>query len=146
MLSYEGRRDFEITGVIEDVPTNAHFHADFLASYSTLETFMPWTQADWHWPPIHTYLMLAEEVEATSVEAQLPGFILQHGGEQQAAQRSFHLQPLTDIHLRSQLEDELEPNSDIASVYLFSAIAFFILLIACINFTNLTTARSMVAG
>ena len=142
VLSYEGRRDFEITGVIEDIPENAHFHADFFASYSTLKTFMPWTQQEWHWPPTYTYLLLAGEVEAASVEAQLPAFILQHGGEQQAAQRSFHLQPLTDIHLRSQREDELAPNSDIAYVYLFSAIAFFILLIACINFMNLTTARS----
>ena len=142
VLSYEGRRDFEITGVIEDMPANAHFHADFLGAYASLETFMPWTQAEWHWPPIHTYLLLAEEVETASVQAQLPDFILQHGGERQAAQRSFHLQPLTDIHLHSNLEDELEPNGDMASIYLFSAIAFFILLIACINFTNLTTARS----
>jgi len=141
VLRYEGRQDFEVTGVVEDVPANAHFHFDLLASYASLKTFMPWTQSHWQWPPIHTYLKLAAGVEAATVQAQLPGFILQYGGEEQAAERSFALQPLTDIHLHSQREDELAPNGDIASVYLFSAIALFILLLACINFMNLTTAR-----
>ena len=139
-LTYDGEQDFQVTGVIADPSEASHFHFDLLASYASLELFMPWTQQKWHWPPIYTYLKLAPETRSSDLAAQLPAFILEHGGEEQAAQRSLALQRVRDIHLHSQRNEELSANGDIAYVYLFSAIALLILATACINFVNLTTA------
>jgi putative ABC transport system permease protein len=104
----------------------------------------------------HTYIVLQEKYPAASLDAKFPELVKNNLGPQLQAglgisyeqmvaaggRYRLSLQPLTDIHLRSHLEFEIEPNSNIAYVYIFSAIAVLILLIACINFMNLATARS----
>jgi putative ABC transport system permease protein len=89
--------------------------------------------------------LLREPYSPTQIEQKLPAFVADFYADQfdkPASQvLTLHLQPLTDIHLHSKLEKEIYPNSDIAYVYIFSIIAFFILLIACINFINLATAQ-----
>lgn len=139
-LTYDGNRTFEITGVVADPPVRSHFGFDILASYSSLPVFMPWTQRDWHWPPVYTYVKLAVGARADDLAAQFPALIREHGDEEQVAERVLRLQAVPSIHLKSQREDELAANGNIAYVYLFSAIALLILLTACINFVNLTTA------
>ena len=145
-LTIDGK-DYKVTGVLENIPSNSHFHFDFLASFTTLkeEDTQGHQLGSWMNHSFYTYLLLAERASPTELEQQLPAFMNRHMGEQlRRAGVSFtpHLQPLTRIHLHSHLEYELEPNSDIRYTYIFSAIAFFILLIACINFVNLSTARS----
>ncbi|MFQ5568697.1 MAG: ABC transporter permease [Rhodothermales bacterium] len=141
----EGVYDFTVTGVMPDLPSTTHFRFDFLASFASMRTiYGTWVEdlGNWEHPPLYTYALLAEGTEVETLEAHMPAFTLQRMGEHRAATRSLHVQPLTDIRLFSGREGELKPGSDIVYVYLFGLIAFFILLIACINFMNLATARA----
>jgi len=131
--------DFTITGVMEDIPENSHVHFDFLASVATEGEL-----AGWGFDPVFTYMLLAEGADPSDMEARFPDMLASHIPADRLAQfpLTLHLQPLTDIRLHSNLRAELEPTGDIAYVYLFSAIGLLILVIACINFMNLATARS----
>jgi putative ABC transport system permease protein len=135
-----------VTGVVERFPSQSHFHFDFLASLKTLPRFEQRRQ-QWGSASVYTYLVLRPGEDATVLEAKLQSYV-----EKNVAGEEFHrpgnytrypLQPLLDIHLRSHLQYELAANGNSSYVYLFSLIAFFILLLACINFVNLATARSM---
>ena len=142
-LSYEDRADFTVSAVIEDLPHNTHFNFEMLASHGSMvpaygEDIMQGL-GSWGWPSTFTYLQLTPEADAVALEAKLPEFMERNEGQEEL---SLFLQPLQDIHLRSHLELEMQPNGDIAQVYTFSAIALLILLIACINFMNLATARA----
>jgi putative ABC transport system permease protein len=153
-LNADRQRDYLITGVVEDTPRNSHFHYDFLASLSTYEDSR---RPIWVSNNYHTYLVLQKGASPEAFEEKLVELVKKYVGPQiQAAagisleqffesggEWGYFIQPLTDIHLRSQYDYELEPNGDIAYVYIFSIIALGILLVACINFVNLATARSM---
>ncbi len=149
VLRIDNEIDLKVTGVTRNVPAQSHFHFDFLISYAMLkprETGSYYTWADFGH---YNYILLKPGADPKAVAAKIPNWVGPYLGwpeEWLAALREgrihFELQPLTDIHLRSHLAWELEPNSDIAYVYLFTAIAAFILLIAGINFMNLATARS----
>lgn len=142
-------QDYLVTGVMEDMPRNSHFHADMFGSMKTLEQ-IPGVQEryfqSWARHEFYTYLLLREGSSAEDLEAKLPGFIDKHAAAQiktiLGSTLSSHLQPLKSIHLRSNLQHEISPTGDIKYVYIFSVIAVFILLIACVNFMNLATARS----
>ena len=132
------KRDYLVTGVVENTPHNSHFKFDFLASFSTLYEENLGIRVDSWGNNVHqTYLLLSNREAAKALEAKLPDFSERHTEKRITG---YSLQPLTDIHLYSHLRHELEANSNIA--YIFSTIATFVLLIACINFTNLSTARS----
>ncbi len=151
-LRLDNTYDFEVTGVIEDVPPNSHITFSILASYSSLDanpiygdiqnTTMDRSGLT---PQLYTYLFLRDGASPGDMERKLPGFVERYLGGQIARTnitvRPF-LQPLTSIHLHSNLDDELRANSSIGYIYIFSAVAVFILAIACINFMNLATARS----
>lgn len=154
ILEFEDFTPYKITGVCADPPDNAHFKFDILASLESLD----YDDRDiWLAHTFTTYVMLADGQNASDIEEKFPAFIEKYIGPQlQGAIGSsieefknngglyeYKLQPLTDIHLHSKLEAELQPNGDISYVYIFSLIAFFILAIACINFMNLSTARSL---
>ncbi|MGH7493758.1 MAG: ABC transporter permease [bacterium] len=128
--------DLKITGVLRDLPSYSHIQFDILASFASATGR---TQG-WGFDPVFTYALLAENASATALQDKFPDFLKKYMGQE--PWYSLSLQPLRDIRLHSSLRAELEPNGDIAYVYLFSAIAFFVLLIACINFMNLATARS----
>lgn len=134
---------YTVTGVLEDYPSNSHFYPDFLVSFTSYSHPMieSWTRHVAN----YTFLVLPEDYDVAALEAQLPAFLSANMPPELVEQRNYRpqLQPLTDIHLHSDLFFEAEPNGSITYVYLFSAIAFFILLIACINFINLATARSV---
>jgi putative ABC transport system permease protein len=89
------------------------------------------------------YLLLRPGVDPVALEKKFPSFIEKHEGPQSAANHFLHLQALTDIHLRSHLDREIEPNGDIAYVYIFALIGAFLLVMACINYMNLATARAL---
>lgn len=144
-LKIENRFNLRISGVIKEAPRNSHFHFVMIGSMNTLKQlygqreFQSWTSNNYA-----TYLLLPRNYPVDRLRTQLPAFLDRHMGKDSHRHNKLHLQRLTDIHLHSHLDSELEPNSDIVNVYIFSAIAVFVLLIACINFMNLSTARSSV--
>ena len=134
----ERKRAFKVTGVFKDTAHHSHFQFDFLAS--PIRHHEP----DWATNVFYTYLLLQDNDSAQELEVKLPNFMAAHTGEQHEAtgfKMDYFLQPLTDIHLYN-LEREMGENSDIRYVYLFLIIALFVLILACVNFMNLSTARS----
>ena len=145
ILDAEGSFHFEVTGVMRDLPANTHLGFDILAVFRIQEHYADNPADLWDWRQSYSYVLLREGSDPAELEAKLPGFVEKYVGDLYDGENSsltFRLQPVTDIHLHSHLERELAPNSDITYVYLFGAIAVFIILIACINFMNLATARS----
>lgn len=145
VLRYRGEEEsfeFTVSGVIANPVHNSHLQFDLLGSFNSLDRIMPWYN-NWWYPPMYTYVMLGEQQDLQKLAEALPGLPEKIMKEEAAKRRTYHLQELTDIHLRSHRENELSVNGDIAQVYLFGLIAFFILLIACINFMNLATAASV---
>jgi putative ABC transport system permease protein len=144
VVLFEGTNELVVTGILAEVPANSHFRFDFLSSFESLDQILPQPQVlqGWYWNPAWTYVLLAEGVLPATLEAQFPGFVQKYFPQVIKDIAVLYVQPLTDIHLHSRLDFEIEHNSDVAYVYIFSVIAIFILLIACINFVNLTTARS----
>ena len=145
---------FMITGVVADWPDNSHFLFDMLISTST---FRFTRQPNFIGFAAHTYLLLNPKASYKALEAKFPDIIKKYvSGEInkvfnqswedfQKAGNGYHyyLQPLTKIHLISDLEAELRPNGSMTAVYIFGIVAVFILFLACINFINLSTARSV---
>ena len=139
ILSFNDKA-FKVTGVLKDTAHNSHFQFNLLASPMSRDHQSNWLRHDFY-----TYLLLQKRDSAQGLEAKLPNFIETHAGEQYKAAGltiKYFLQPLTDIHLHSHLEWEMSPNGDIRYVYLFLIIALFVLILACVNFMNLSTARS----
>ncbi len=146
-LSADG--DLKVTGVVKNVPRNSHFHFNYLVSINTLQGRRARILDSWLGIAGWSYLLLEKSVEAEIVEEKIAGVVEKHAGERArevGTKMFYYLQPLTDIHLKSKLAAEFEGNGDIRYVYVFSLIAMFILLIACINFMNLSTARSAKRG
>lgn len=143
----------KITGILEKLPSNTHLHFNVLRSMATYENSR---SEYWLNNNLITYLLLDEGASPETLEEKFPALVEKYVGpevqqflgvslesfSQQGNKYGFFLQPLLDIHLHSNLSDELEPNGDITYVYIFAAIAFFIIVLACINFMNLATARS----
>lgn len=136
----------KVTGVMKNIPKNSHFTADFFFSFSTLpKQYNPNIVTNWDGGGFYTYLLLSPDAPPDELESKLPGVIEKYRKRQENADGMVlepSLQALTDIHLHSHLENELGANSDMTYIYILSSIALFILLIACINFMNLATARS----
>jgi len=145
ILRFNNEKDFSVTGVVEDVPPNSHFRFNMLRSFQTLIAEGDVRDDMWFDLRFYTYLLLDAHVDAKKLEQKLPGFADKYLGKALKASGGsiqMHLQPLKSIHLYSDFERDISTNSDIATVYLFSGIALFVLLIAGINFINLSTARS----
>ncbi|MBD1384992.1 ABC transporter permease [Mucilaginibacter rigui] len=148
-----GDKTMKVTGVIDKVPDNSHFHADGFAS---MITYTAGRQQTWSNVGFYTYLLLNKNADPKKLQAQFPQLVAKYvvpeiqrdmGVSLAEAQKSvstflFTLQPVTDIHLHSHTKYEREANGDINYIYIFGALAIFILLLACINFTNLSTAAS----
>ncbi|MGF7217243.1 putative ABC transport system permease protein [Spirosoma lacussanchae] len=151
-LVFANTENYKVTGVMRDMPLNSHFRTDFFVTM--LSDKYPWGQ--WLSTNYHTYIRLKPGSDPavfsknfeTVIEKYVGPQLLQMTGSTLEQFRkannklNFWLIPLIDIHLHSRQQVELAPNGDIQYVYIFSAIALFILLIACINFMNLATARS----
>ncbi|MCE5251041.1 ABC transporter permease, partial [bacterium] len=133
--------DFKVTGILKNIPRNSHIRFDFLASMASLSDIQGYHLMNWRHASFYTYLMLQNQELRDSLEGDFPSFLRNHYGDEESARMKLFLQPLRSIHLHSHLEDELEINGNISHVYAFSVVAFFVLLIACINFMNLTLAQ-----
>lgn len=158
-LILDNKRNAKVTAVYETIPVASHFHFDIL-----IAMVGDWPVAKEAQSPVFlnnnfvTYLLLKEGADAKAFQAKLPGFLQKYVGPQIAQllggeftmekfqesgnKYEITLMPLTDIHLRSSIKGEFEPNGNITYVYLLAAVALLILVVACINFMNLSTARS----
>ncbi|MCO5934866.1 ABC transporter permease [Mucilaginibacter sp. RB4R14] len=153
IMTFNNNWNLKVTGIIHDVPKQSHFNYDFFISMSTVPDSKSneWLRSDYS-----TYVLLKEAKDHTKLAASFPAFLQKFSGAQMQSELGqsiaqfekggshfrLNLTALTDIHLNSNLSGELGPNSTTQYVYIFSAIALFILLIACVNFMNLSTARS----
>ena len=143
----------KVTGVYEDMPENSHFRFDIMISMKGLEESK---RQIWLSNNFYTYFVLNKGSDPNLTLKKLNDLLSKYAGEQvkqvmgfsmnefeeQGNKAEFLIQPLTSIHLKSELVGEISPNSDIQYIYIFSAIAMFILILACVNFMNLSTARS----
>ena len=136
-----------VTGITKDVPANSHFTFDCVLSRTTLSDLNKnQPETNWFNNSTYTYLLLPEDISIKAFEKKINAFVHDKMKEERKTSGlwyDFTLQPLTSIHLHSNIEAEANPNSDISYVYIFSIAAALILLIACCNFINLSTARSL---
>jgi putative ABC transport system permease protein len=139
-LRYNSRHDLTVTGVMTEVPSHSHLQPDFVASMPTLPQ-VSFAQIMEQWGVFYHYVVLAPGASPATLARKGQDLMARRAGSETPPK--LHLQPLTSIHLHSQLSKELEANSDIRYVYLLSTIGLLLLLIACINYMNLATARSM---
>lgn len=144
---------YRVTGVMKDIPANSHFRFDLLGSMATLDDSR---STSWMTSEYFTYLVLPEGYDYKKLEDKLPATMDKYMSpqlkqamgvtmaefRQKGNNLEFRLQPLTDIHLHSDFQYDLDSNGDITYVYIFGAVAVMMLLIACINFMNLSTAGS----
>jgi len=144
----QGAQLLEVSGVVEDLPQNSHFHPDLLISFKTIANEQNTRFFDQvYGQTVWSYLLLKKDYPVSELESRLPGFLDKHLNENLKTRlKELIVQPLRDIHLRSSTDPftEIEPENtgNISYLYIFSVIAFLVLLIACINFMNLATARS----
>ncbi len=143
-----GRTDYEVTGVFKDLPANTHMRVSALFSYASFESLVnnPEALRSWHWDGHFTYVLLNEKADPKEFEKKLFAFANEHEAEEvkrAGAGMVFHLQPLTDIHLDSHFMFEFKPNGDRQAAYFLSIVAVLILVIAWINYINLSTAKSI---
>ena len=160
VVKLNNRVDYFVTGVFKEIPRKSHCHFDVILSMEELKESK---EQMWVAQNFNTYILLREGVDSQDLEAKFPDIVATHlfnqikifmGSEEWAKteplirsgdiQYGNYLQPLRDIHLHSNLRMELEPNSDIKYVHIFSLIAVFILVVAVVNYFNLSTARSAV--
>lgn len=144
-IKLNDQRDFLVSGIMSSIPANTHFHFDVLVAMGS----HPWEkQSEWNGLTFSTYFKLREGVKVHDFERKIQNYLIglsaaknpEGSGE---AEFSMPLMPISHIHLKSHKEMELEANSDSKYVFLFSSIALFILLIACVNYINLATSRSL---
>ncbi|MGD9344850.1 MAG: ABC transporter permease, partial [Candidatus Aminicenantes bacterium] len=130
--------DLTVTGVMEDIPRNSHLQFNCIIPFEIMK--MAGDPLDrWGNNSYFTYVELAQSAEFDSTQDKITGFLKKHHPQ---TRTTLHLQPLERIHLYSDFTADVSGHGDIKYVYIFSLVALFVLLIACINFMNLTTARS----
>jgi len=152
-LKVGNRYDVVVSGVFKEFPKQSHWHPDILVSFSTLNDTTIYgrrgLETNWGNNSFGTYALVKEPFDAKKMEKQFPAFVDRHMGAENAENdpmpstwTNLFLQKLTDIHLHSHLDSEEEANGNINNVYMMGVIGLFIILIACFNFVNLSTARA----
>jgi putative ABC transport system permease protein len=147
-IAWDGRRKFEVTGILENIPANSHIKFDFLFSYETLnrETKNE-SETNWGWYDFNTYVLLQANTDVHALQSKWNAFLEKTRSEEWKKynfRQEFLFQPLQNIHLYSKLLQESQPEEqgDGKSIYALTLIAFFILVIAWVNYINLATAKS----
>jgi putative ABC transport system permease protein len=144
-LHYEDERamfTYHVAAVIRDVPQNSHFTFDFVFNMTSLRTVMPWFNS-WHYPPMYIYIHAEKGLDIDLLRQNIQRITDQHSPEQiKAEKRKYYVQRLSDIHFYSFLANEWQGNTNVLYIRIFSGVAIFLLVIACVNFMNLSTAQS----
>lgn len=150
-LAGDNPQPYRVTGVMKDIPANSHFHFDMFGS---MKGYSDATSDSWMSGGYRTYLLLKPGTDLKSLESRFPAMVKKYMGPQiqqkmglsleqftsKGNSLGFILQPLTDIHLNAHTSNEFEPGGNKMYVYIFSGVALFILIVAAINFVNLSTA------
>jgi len=150
-LTVDNNQPYTVTGVIKDIPSNSHFHFDMFGS---MAGYADSKSDSWMDGGYHTYLLLTPGADLSGMEARFPAMVKKYMGPQiqqkmglsleqftsKGNALGFTLQPLTDIHLYGDTNNEFEPGGNPIYVYIFGGVALFMLIVACINFINLSTA------
>lgn len=137
--------EYQVTGVFKDVPENSHIKFDFLLSIDGLLQNKQFKDGAWYWWNFYTYLLLRPETNHVNLELKFPGLIEKFLGKQlkrSNSQETFTLQPLSDIHLHSNLSSEAEVNGNHRTVSVLLILSFIIIGIAWLNYVNLSTAKA----
>jgi putative ABC transport system permease protein len=133
-----------VTGIIQDIPQQSHFTFDALISYKTREVIYNFIH-QWFALGTHTYILVNKNLDEKAFTSKISGMVMRYYGEEAKKigyELTLFLQPLMSIHLFSKLEREIQPNGEAQHVYIFGALGIFILVLAIINFVNLSTAQS----
>jgi len=144
-----GAIDATVTGIMKDIPENSQIQTDMFVSLSSWERIYGYSNQDSLWSTAHqysTYILLRPHTDVREFEKKLPAFMEFHRGAEARKLQFFEtllLEPLRDVYLKS-TRDGMVAGGNIRNVYIFSIIAIFILVIAMVNFVNLTTARSTI--
>jgi putative ABC transport system permease protein len=146
ILKNNGKEDYQVTGVFEDLPANTHMQINALMSFASLTKLWNDPVLSWSWDGFMTYVLLDEKADVKNVAAKIPALAEKQAGEEMKRYNAgikFQMQPITDIHLDSNFMMEFKPNGSRQSAYFLSIVAILILVIAWINYINLSTAKSI---
>jgi ABC-type antimicrobial peptide transport system permease subunit len=138
LMKIDSQHEFKVSGIMKDIPQNSELQFDFVVSFSVLEKY-GWDMNDWGTFGIRTYVLLNEHTDYMKFNTKINDFLKRYNED---TIMTVSLQPLKKVHLYSSGISASGTSGDIRYVYIFSVIAFFILLMACVNFMNLSTARS----
>ena len=142
-LLLDNKYNFTVTGIIKDVPANTYLRCDFIAPYSKAIEIDNITNIWGSWGEDYTFLLLNNKIPPEKLTEKLKQVLENHTNKKFAEFLSLYTLPLRDIYLHSDMRGELGPTGNIKSIYIFSSIALLLLLIACLNFINLSTAKSL---
>lgn len=143
LVNEDGKHDYKITGLFEDVPENSHIKFNLLISYKTLIAQNDRAEYYWGWNAFNTYILLAPDTDPKALEAKFQAMIEKYKNYGSSYKRQYLLQPIKDIHLYSDLRFETEVNGSADTVKFLSIIAIFVLILAWVNYINLSTSRSL---
>lgn len=143
-LKVDNQYDYQITGIMADTPKNSHLQLDFIASFISLRQVQGgWMFNNWYWPPMYTYAKAPKGVDVANIESKFPAMVEKYLGKLVSEQKGYRMQPLADIHTTTNYSNELGKTTNKAYLYILITTAFLILAIACVNFMNLSLARSI---
>lgn len=146
IIQYRESQELKVTGVLADMPKNSHFVMDFIIPFKTLVASLDWDLNSWTSNFCHTYILLAQGADPAVLEEKFPALYRNYAPPEAKPGALRYCQPflqsLTRIHLHSDLDGELGSNNTMSNIFIFATIAFLILLLACVNYMNLATARS----
>ncbi|UZR96336.1 ABC transporter permease [Chondrinema litorale] len=134
---------YTVSGVMENVPDNSHFTFDGLVSMSTFRKYRPGIFANWGYVDFYTYFTLYDKSQLSNIEAKADEFTQKYTGNWDQTHYVIAFEPMTDAYLHSKAGRQPGDTGSLSNLYIFASIALFILLIACINFINLSTSRSL---
>lgn len=140
-LRLDNRIDFEITGVLQDLPDNTDFRAGIFFSYSTMKAFNEWYASDDSWggitSSIQTFVLMRPGVEPAEVEKLLPAYVKKYRPYSKNVHH-YKLQPMADVHFNSLYSGRIS----MRTIWILATVGFLLILTACLNFINLSTARA----
>ena len=137
--------EYTVTGIIQDVPLNSHFRFNALLSMSTFRKARPDVFEAWGYVDFYTYFLVNDKFNEAAFKSKIPDFLKRHR-EYPESKYTIVIEPLRDVYLRTRAERQPGETGSLPNIYVFSVIGLFILVIAMINFMNLSTARSMERG
>lgn len=145
ILKIDGNRSYTVTGVMQNIPANTHFHFDLVGAYSGMipDPNMGTFEGQWNaYFGSYTYVLLSRYASASMLERKAGGLMMEHLKPPAGVRFALQFQPITSIHLDSEYMDSEEATNSYANLVALATIGLFILLLACFNFTNLSTARA----